>query len=201
MKPKEIIKRIGEEVRTGDPDSPVNQVIARWKGHDFTVKFNGQWRLEGFVDYFRWWNDLACAVDLTQPRSLPPQCFDPIGIARLFGLPVEEFVRYLPNVNRHVIDGLGRVESAVRHLSDGVNAALPLLEMSVGPDPSSFSKSKRSLYEAASDSTPLDARKLCGRCKLKYSSYTRRLLADLAAEGRLKRVRCGYLRVRTRQNP
>jgi hypothetical protein len=108
MKPKVIIKRIGEQFRTGDPDSPVNQVIARWKGHDFTVKVNGQWRLEGFIDYFRWWNDLACAVDSTQPRSLPPQCFDPIGIARLFGLPVEEFARYLPRQPNQIFGDPGR---------------------------------------------------------------------------------------------
>jgi hypothetical protein len=108
MNPKQIMKRIAEERRSGDPESPLNQAVANWKGHDFSVKVNGHWRLEGFIDFFRSINDLMCAVDPAQPPSLPPQCFDPIGIARLFGLPVDEFARYLPRQPRRIFGEPGR---------------------------------------------------------------------------------------------
>ncbi len=117
MKPEEIIKRIAEEIRSGKPNSSVNQTIARWKGHQYIVKVNGQWQLEGFIDYLRWWNDLACAVDPSRPRAIPPHCFHPLGIASLFGLPVEEFARFVPPQPRRIIGRPGR-KTTTKHIAD-----------------------------------------------------------------------------------
>ncbi len=117
MHPKEIVNRIAEEIRSGDPNNPVNQTIARWKGHQCIVKVNGQWQLEGFIDYLRWWNDLACAVDPSRPRAIPPHCFHPIGIARMFRLPVEEFARFLPRQPGRTIGKPGR-KNTTKHIAD-----------------------------------------------------------------------------------
>jgi hypothetical protein len=192
---EQVMKRIADERRSGDPESPVNQAIKKWEGHDFTVKVNDQWRLEGFIEFFMSMNDLLCAADPTWPRSLKPQCFDPVGIARLCGFPVEEFAQFLPPTDSYVIGGIGEVKSAVEQLTDSVKAVLPIVQEATSLNPNRLSDNKRSLYEAASETGPMIGKEICRRASIKYGGYARGLLTDLVEAGFLRKVRGGYQRV------
>lgn len=83
------VTRIREAIREGDPG--LEEVLARWRGHEFVVCVNGQWRLEGFILYFRFLQEVLAALDGTITPGLPPHCLDPILIARFFGLPSDAF--------------------------------------------------------------------------------------------------------------
>lgn len=83
------LERIAEAMKNPDPHLQV--VLARWQGHDFTVRVNGKWRLEGFISYFKAVQEIVAAVDGTTSPGLPPQCLDPVQIARFFRIPLEEF--------------------------------------------------------------------------------------------------------------
>ena len=101
-----------------------------------------------------------------------------------------------------IIERLVRIESTVKHVSQALDAVLPIVEQNPGPDPGSLTGNKKALYEAADESTPLNAKKLCGKSKLGYSSHTRGLLADLVHHGLLKKNRGGgYLRVPADKSP
>ncbi len=91
---------------------------------------------------------------------------------------------------------LGRIESSVKRLMETVDAVLP-----AHADPSALTGTKRALYDAADETKPMVGKKICAKAKLGYSSYTRRLLADLANDGLLKRVRGGYVRRLARRKP
>jgi hypothetical protein len=86
---------IMQAIRDAEPGSEVARLRKDWEGHGQPVRVNGQWRLEGFIDYFRYNLDLMCAVDPTLDPNLPPQCFDPASIAALFRIPVEELAPWL----------------------------------------------------------------------------------------------------------
>jgi len=81
-------------------------VLARWRGHDFVVCVNGQWRLEGFITTFKYLNEMVAAVKGTTPAALPPHCFDPVQIARSFRLPPGAF----NDLGTPVCDALRRIE-------------------------------------------------------------------------------------------
>jgi excisionase family DNA binding protein len=83
------LERIVEALK--NPDNHVQAVLARWQDHDFTVRVNGKWRLEGFINFFQSVQELVAAVDGTTPPGLPPQCLDPVQIARFFRIPLDEF--------------------------------------------------------------------------------------------------------------
>jgi hypothetical protein len=91
---------------------------------------------------------------------------------------------------------LGRIESAVTQLLKTVEAVMP-----VQTDPSTLKGAKRALYEASHETRPMVGKKICAKAKLGHSSHARRLLADLAAEGFLKKVRGGYVRTPIGQRP
>lgn len=83
------VERIQEALR--NPGPRLEEVLARWRGHEFVVCVDGQWRLEGFVAYFKYLNEVVAAVEGTVPPPLPPHCFDPVQIARSFRLPPGAF--------------------------------------------------------------------------------------------------------------
>jgi len=84
------LARIEEAFRNGDPR--LQEVLARWRGHEFVVCVDGQWRLEGFITFFKAVQEVMAAVDGTMPSGLPLQCLDPLQIARFFRIPLDEFV-------------------------------------------------------------------------------------------------------------
>lgn len=89
------IERIMQAIRDAEPESEVARLKADWEDHKQPVQVNGQWRLEGFIDYFRYNLDLMLASDPTLDPNLPQQCFDPASIAALFGIPVHELAPWL----------------------------------------------------------------------------------------------------------
>jgi hypothetical protein len=92
---------------------------------------------------------------------------------------------------------LGRIESAVTQLLKTVETVMP-----VYPDPATLKGTKRALYEAADERTPLNAKKLCAKANVGHDSHARRLLADLVHDSLLKKNRGGgYLRGPRRRKP
>jgi hypothetical protein len=83
------LDRIAEALK--NPDSQLQAVLARWQDHDFTVRVDGKWRLEGFINFFQSVVETLAAVDGAQPPPLPSQCLDPVQIARFFRIPLDEF--------------------------------------------------------------------------------------------------------------
>lgn len=89
------IERIMKAIRDAEPGSGAAQLKMDWEEHDHPVRVNGQWRLEGFISYFRYTFGLMRAVDPTLSPNLPAQCFDPAAIATLFGIPITELAPWL----------------------------------------------------------------------------------------------------------
>lgn len=109
----EMIERIQEALQ--NPDPRLEEVLARWRGHEFVVCVDGQWRLEGFVAYFKYLNEVIAAVKGTMPPPLPPHCFDPVQIARSFRLPPGAF----NDLGTFVPDAL-----TLRRIEDKLDAAM-----------------------------------------------------------------------------
>ena len=91
MSPEEFYNRISEALRTCEEGSELADVLAKWDKHEFVVRRNGVWRLEGFINFFQKLHEIMCVVDPTIDPALPPQCFDARSIARFFRLPPDAF--------------------------------------------------------------------------------------------------------------
>ena len=151
--------------------------------------------------WFKYWVELACAVDPSHPNPLTPQCFDPIGIAKLFGFPIEEFAEFLPDADAHLIAGLGGVESEVARMSDALERALPIVQEQAVLDLSKLSDSQRCLYDTTNETEALSAKMICGKVGKKHSGYTRGLMSQMVKDGFLRKVPGGYVRAQTRHLP
>lgn len=91
---EELLARFAEALQDIEAHPKLEAALKRWKGFDFTVKRNGQWLLEGFVNYFQHVHDIIRALDPSTPEQLPPQCFDTESIAAFFRLPDDAFAAY-----------------------------------------------------------------------------------------------------------
>ena len=187
MNTQTLVDRIFHDACSEDPDSAVKEIIAKWRQHEFILKVNDEWQLEGFIMWFKYWQELACAVDPSLPKHLTPQCFDPIGIAKLFGFAVEEFTEFLPDVDGHVVEEVSR-------LSRALEKAMPVIEAASVLDPEQLSNSPRLLYAATDDAEALSAKMLCRQAGLRHSGYTRGLISQLVKDGFLRKVPGGYVR-------
>lgn len=86
---EELTERLTRLLR--DPTPEVAEVKSRWEGVTHTVRNDGKWRLEGFVTWFTYFHEHLRLVDPSLPPLPPPHCFEPASIARLFGIPPEQF--------------------------------------------------------------------------------------------------------------
>lgn len=81
-----------EAEKSGQEDTPLEQAIAKHKRNmPYNLSQNGVWHLEGFVAFFGDLRDIVAAIDPSTPPCLPPQCLDPVQIARFFRIPIENF--------------------------------------------------------------------------------------------------------------
>lgn len=88
-----LSRRIVDALVNVEPGSELDQVLRRWKGHNFKVKFGEKWLLSGFTDIFQHALDIMHAADPSIDPRLPAQCCDPDCIARFFRIPQDELVR------------------------------------------------------------------------------------------------------------
>lgn len=105
----ELIDRLNIALSNREDDPVLDQALTRWDGYSPSVWSDGQWRFGGLIAYFQSQLEILRAVDPSLPASLPPHCLDPVQIARLLGVPVEDF-DYPGNVQ------LNRIERAVNSL-------------------------------------------------------------------------------------
>jgi hypothetical protein len=89
---KYIFDRIRHVEQSGETDTPVGKVLAKWEGIDIPVgDGEGKWLLEGFIMTFKRDLEILNAVDPSVSPDLPPHLLDPVQIAYFFGLPLEDF--------------------------------------------------------------------------------------------------------------
>lgn len=133
-------------IDSGNEDTELGRAVASWRGHEFIVKRNGKWCLDGF---FKWhihgW-EIVRARDPNAPSQPPSYLFDPAWIARMYRIPEEELgIVKAPEV-LEVLDG------TVRKL-DGAVARLEKLltnDITLG-----LSDTQEMLLRAASETEPL----------------------------------------------
>jgi len=125
----DLLDRIREAFRNGEPR--LQEVLTRWRGHEFVVCVNGKWRLEGFVTFFKAVQEMMAVVDGALPPGLPPHCLDPVQIARSFCLPLDAFDRSGVPVGD---------EYTLRRIEDKLDAALNVRQVSDYVDIKSASK-------------------------------------------------------------
>lgn len=97
------------------------------------------------------------------------------------------------------MDSLNKFTAKIDRLSEAVEASLPIIELSNGPNPDNLSDSKKDLYDAASESEPKIGKNICQEACMNYGGYERGLLAELVRHDFLKKVSGGYLKVPPRQ--
>lgn len=84
-------ERIRTTIESGDTDSELGKVLARWKDHDIVIWRDGKWLYEGFILYFKKLAETLSTIDPSIPPDVPPHLLDPAQVASLFGIPAEEF--------------------------------------------------------------------------------------------------------------
>lgn len=88
---KYIIDCIKQAEASGETDTPLGNVLAKWKDIDIPVGKNGKWLLDGFIMTFKREREILAAIDPTISPDLPPHLLDPAQIAYFMGLPLEDF--------------------------------------------------------------------------------------------------------------
>lgn len=88
---KYMIDRIREAKESGETDTKLGKVLAKWKDHEFPIQRDGKWLLEGFIMEFKKQREILSAIDPTISPHLPPHLLDPVQIAHFWGIPLEEF--------------------------------------------------------------------------------------------------------------
>jgi len=83
--------RITEALSNAEPGSEIDNVQNRWNGFEHSVQQSSKWKLEGFITYFQHCHEMMRAIDPSLPSTLPARCFDPAWVAKVFGIPVEDF--------------------------------------------------------------------------------------------------------------
>jgi hypothetical protein len=110
--------------RKNDPD--LDQALTRAGSYRPVVWADGKWRLGGLITYLQLQYDVVRAVDPSLPVGIHPDCLDPVRIAKVFGIPLEEFDCYETNpLTRieHKLDAL--VQPQRQQVSEPVTAPQP----------------------------------------------------------------------------
>lgn len=190
----DLSERIANALRNVEPGSELDQVLQRWEGFEFTVQQDGEWLLEGFINFFQNAFEIVRAVDPSIPPQLPPQCFNTESIARLFRLPEDAFTGYR------------REQPSGELLADIYQMVRDVHTATVeGPQQrlARLSPMERDLLEAASANDPSSAAEICARTKIHHlDSRTKQCLSNLVKFGLLIKVpgRRGYLRAPVSHN-
>ncbi|QDU80511.1 hypothetical protein Pla110_22410 [Polystyrenella longa] len=195
-----ILDKIIKEARSEDPKNKVRQIIDRWKNQIVTLGSHGKWNLEGFVMIFAYIQELSQEVDPSFPKRLPPQCFDPVSIAKRFDLKEEEFSHFQSPSNNRVAEVLEGVQEKLLNLTSLIDKALPVLDERCKVDPSTLSDTQLALYKAADD-TPQFGKQICKKAGVSHHGTNRGHLAHLVEIGLLNKTRGGYVRAPSRQMP
>jgi hypothetical protein len=87
-----ICDRIREAQESGETDTPLGRVLAKWQGIDIPVGTeDGQWLLDGFIMTFKREREILAAIDPSVSPDLPPHLLDPVQIAYFMGIRLEDF--------------------------------------------------------------------------------------------------------------
>lgn len=183
--------RIAKALRDPEPGSQVEIVVRKWRNFDFTVSRNGEWFLEGFVNFFQMHHEIARAVDPSFPDKLPAHCFSAEHIAKLFRLPEDAFSeQYL--VDSHETD----------RLLENMNERLLEIHHTTVQGPkqrlASLTPIQQDLYEVASEDTLMLGKELCELTGLHdYDSNARTAISNLYKCGLLRKSlgKRGYIKV------
>lgn len=90
MSSDEILARIRHALRNNQGETPLGQAVARLK-QPFVVGDGKKWHYEGFVSVFSAVRQALASLDASISPDLPPFLLEPATIARLFGIPLEDF--------------------------------------------------------------------------------------------------------------
>lgn len=82
--------RIREAFRNPETETPLGRAVARMR-EPFQVGDGKKWLYEGFISAFSALFEALRAIDDSIPPGLPPHLLDPARIAKMFGLPLEDF--------------------------------------------------------------------------------------------------------------
>ena len=166
---------------SGEPETEEDRVEALWRGHDFTVKVNGRWCLDGFIKWYLHAFEILRARDPNTYRQFPPRLCDPLVIALMHGIPPEEF--------------------GVTTLEDRMNNLVSRLEkLFQGETMPGLTPTQEMLLRAASETEPLTGESLAAEAKVTVNSNTRNCLASLVKLGLLHKVSRGYVKSPRGQN-
>lgn len=186
----DFVTRIGIALRKPEPDEKVAAVLDKWKNFRPTLKINGKWVLEGFVNLFQMHHELARAVDPNCSESLPSRCFSPREIAKFFRLPSDAFAE----------QELEDPEDTVRMLTE-THELVCEIHQSLVRSPLERLKTltpiERDLYEAAMEDKPMGAVELCHKTRIHDpDSRAKGALANLVKCGLLRKIRAknGYVK-------
>lgn len=186
----DLVTRIGIALRKPEPDPKITAVLDKWRHFKFTVKSNGKWVLEGFVNFFQMHHELARAVDPDFSDRLPSQCFSSREIAEFFGLPSDAFAEQESEYS----DDTGRILNETHELVCELHRTLvasPLERLE------SLTPMERDLYVAALEDKPMGAVELCQRTRIHdLDSRAKGALANLVKCGLLRKIRAknGYVK-------
>jgi hypothetical protein len=86
-----ICERIKDGKKTGETDTRLGRVLAKWRDHEFPIQRDGKWLLEGFIMEAKRHREIYSAIDPTISPDLPPHLLDPVQIAHFWSIPLEEF--------------------------------------------------------------------------------------------------------------
>jgi len=85
LTPQEYVDGIRDLIETGETDD-----LRHWGDGNFTVRQNGKWLYEGFVNVFQALHEAMRAIDPSIPAGLPSHCLDPEVIVMFFRIPLKE---------------------------------------------------------------------------------------------------------------
>jgi hypothetical protein len=102
-----MIDRIKEAQESGETDTPLGGVLAKWDDLTFPIWNDGKWLLEGFIMDFKKRKEILSAIDPTVSPDLPSHLLDPAQVISFLGLPLEDF-NWSPG--QITVEGSGRPE-------------------------------------------------------------------------------------------
>src|ERR1022692_965406 len=83
--------RIREAKASGETDTKLGRVLAKWKDHLIPIQRDGKWLLEGFIMTFKRDLEILNAIDPSISPDVPPHLLDPAQIAYFYGIKLEDF--------------------------------------------------------------------------------------------------------------
>ena len=83
--------RIREAKASGETDTKLGRVLAKWKDHLIPIQRDGKWLLDGFIMTFKRDLEILNAIDPSISPDVPPHLLDPAQIAYFYGIKLEDF--------------------------------------------------------------------------------------------------------------